>query len=392
MTEGRNESSPGLGTRAVHGGQRPEPTTGAVMPPVFQTSTYVQPRLGAPHRGPRGEEYDYSRAANPTREALEANVASLETGRHAIAFASGMAAIEAVLKTLSAGDHVVTEENTYGGTHRLFSRVLARLGLEFSYVDTRDPDRVREALLPETALLFVETPTNPLMRLCDLEAMAEIAREADVPLCVDNTFATPVLQRPLERGADLVVHSTTKYLNGHSDMIGGIVVVNDDELAERIRFVRLSTGAVPGPMDAWLCLRGAKTLDVRMARHETNARAVARLLDEHPKVERVHYPGLESHPQHDLASRQMDGFGGMLSVDLGSEERARALVEGTEVFALAESLGGVESLIGVPSLMTHASVPPEERRAMGITDGLVRLSVGIEDEADLLDDLEGALR
>lgn len=387
MTSGEHQ----FGTRAIHAGQSPEPVTGAIMPPVFQTSTYVHPALGEPRSGPQGV-YDYSRATNPTREALEAQVASLESGRHGVSFSSGMAAIEAVLKTLSAGDHVVSEANTYGGTYRLFTRVLSRLGIEFSFVDTREPDAVRDAVRPDTRLLFVETPTNPLMRLCDLEAMADIAGSVDALLCVDNTFASPYNQRPLEHGAHLVVHSTTKYLNGHSDLVGGIVVASDDDLAEDIRFVRLSTGAIPGPMDAWLCLRGAKTLHLRMERHNINGLAVARYLEGHPSVEAVHHPGLESHPQRELAARQMSGFGGMVSADLGSDERARTLVEGTRIFALAESLGGIESLISVPSLMTHASVPEEERVKMGITDGLVRLSVGVEDTEDLLADLDQALR
>ena len=383
-------SDPRFATRAIHAGQQPEPVTGAIMPPIFQTSTYVQPELGKPKSGPQGV-YDYSRATNPTREALEANVASLESGSHGISFASGMAAIETVAQLLSAGDHVVCEENVYGGTQRLFRKVLARMGIDFTFVDTRDPDAVRDAVRDETRLLHVETPTNPLMRLCDLDAMADVARDADALLCVDNTFASPYNQRPLERGAHIVVHSTTKYLNGHSDVIGGIAVVDDDDLADELRFLRLSTGGVPGPMDAWLCLRGAKTLHVRMERHNANALAVARWLEGQEVVERVHYPGLESHPQHTLARGQMDGFGGMVSADLGTGERARALVEGTRIFALAESLGGIESLISVPSLMTHASVPEEERRELGITDGLVRLSVGIEDEADLVEDLERAL-
>ncbi len=379
-----------FGTRAIHAGQEPDPTTGAIMPPIYQTSTYVQPALGEPRTGPRGA-YDYARVSNPTREALEANVASLEGGAHGIAFSSGLMAIETVVMRLSEGDHVLSEENTYGGTHRMFTRVLARMGIDFSFVDTRDPDAVRDAVRPETKLLHVETPTNPLMRMCDLEAMAEIASDAGALLCVDNTFASPYNQRPLEKGADIVVHSTTKYLNGHSDIIGGIVVTSDDEVADDVLFIRKSSGGVPGPMDCWLCLRGTKTLHVRMDRHNANGMAVARFLEGHPAVEAVHYPGLESHPQHDLAKRQMSGYSGMLAADLGTVEKARALVERTDVFALAESLGGVESLVSIPSLMTHASVPKERREAMGITDGLVRFSVGIEDEADLLEDLERAL-
>jgi cystathionine beta-lyase/cystathionine gamma-synthase len=318
-------------------------------------------------------------------------LAVLEGGRHAFAFASGLAAIEAVIKTLSAGDHVVSEENTYGGTTRLFTRVFARLGLEFTFVDTRDPDAVRDAFRSNTRLLLVEPPTNPLMRICDLRLMAEVAHQRGALLVVDNTFATPFNQRPFEFGADVVVHSTTKYLNGHSDVLGGALVVNDDALADRIRFVRMATGSVPGPLDAWLVLRGMKTLHLRMRSHNENGLAVARFLETHHRVQRAHYPGLESHPEHALALRQMSGFSGMVAVDLESGARAKAFVERTRLFALAESLGGVESLVGVPAVMTHASVPPERRAAMGITDGLVRLSVGIEDSADLLEDLERAL-
>ena len=372
-------------TRAIHAGQEPDPTTGAIMPPIYQTSTYRQPELGR-HLG-----YEYARVQNPTREALEGNLAGLEGGRHGIAFASGLSAIEAVIKTLDAGDHVVSEENTYGGTNRMFTRVLARLGIQFTFVDSRDPDQVRDAMRPETRLVHVETPTNPMMRLCDLEALAEIAHEGDAHLMVDNTFSTPFNQRPLELGADIVVHSTTKYLNGHSDVIGGALVLDDDDLAEEILFVRKSTGAVPGPMDAWLVLRGTKTLHLRMQAHNANGLAVARFLESHERTKAVHYPGLPSHPQHELAMRQMSGFTGMVSVELGDGDRARRFVEGTRLFALAESLGGVESLIGVPALMTHASVPPDRRAAMGVTDGLVRLSVGIEGIDDLLADLEAAL-
>jgi len=376
-----------FGTLAVHAGQSPEPTTGAIMPPIFQTSTYVQPQVAEPLQG----RYDYARVANPTREALEANVAGLEGGRHGIAFASGLAAIESVVKRLSSGDHVVSEENVYGGTTRMFTRVLAKLGIEFTFVDTRDPEAIERAIRPSTRLVHVETPTNPMMRLCDLRAAADVAHAAGALLMVDNTFASPYNQRPLELGADVVVHSTTKYLNGHSDIIGGMVVADDDELAEEIRFVRKSTGAVPGPMDAWLCLRGTKTLHLRMRAHNENADAVARFLEGHSKVDGVHYPGLTSHPQHALAVRQMSGFSGMVSVELGSLARARAFAEGTRIFQLAESLGGVESLVSVPALMTHASVPEERRREMGLNDGLVRLSVGIEDIDDLLEDLESAL-
>ena len=374
-------------TRAVHAGQSPEPTTGAIMPPIFQTSTYVQPAIAEP----LGGIYDYARVANPTREALERNLAALENGAHGIAFSSGLAAIEAVVKRLSAGDHIVSEENTYGGTTRMFTRVLAKLGLDFTFVDTRDSDAVAAAMRPETRLVHVETPTNPMMRLCDIRAVADIAHDGGALLMVDNTFATPFNQRPLELGADVAVHSTTKYLNGHSDIIGGAAIVRDDELAEEIRFVRKSSGAVPGPMDAWLCLRGTKTLHLRMAAHNANGLAVAKHLEAHPAVDRVLYPGLPSHPQHELATRQMTGFTGMVSVDVGTLERARALVEHTRIFQLAESLGGVESLISVPSLMTHASVPAAMRERAGVTDGLVRLSVGIEDVDDLIADLDRAL-
>jgi cystathionine beta-lyase/cystathionine gamma-synthase len=376
-----------FGTLAVHAGQSPEPTTGAIMPPIFQTSTYVQPAVAEPKEG----RYDYARVANPTREALEANLAGLEGGRHGVAFASGLAAIESVVKRLSAGDHVVSEENVYGGTTRMFTRVLSKLGIEFTFVDGRDADSLRAAIRPSTKIVHVETPTNPMMRLCDLRAAADAAHQAGAILMVDNTFATPFNQRPLELGADVVVHSSTKYLNGHSDIIGGVVVVNDDALAEEIRFVRKSSGAVPGPMDAWLCLRGTKTLALRMRAHNENAAAVAAFLDGHKKVDRVLYPGLASHPQHELARKQMTGFSGMVSVDVGTLARAKALAENTEIFQLAESLGGVESLISVPALMTHASVPEARRLQMGITDGLVRLSVGIEDRDDLLEDLERAL-
>lgn len=381
-----SEGQLGFGTRAVHAGQTPDPTTGAIMPPVYQTSTYVQDALGEPRAG-----YEYARVQNPTREAMEANIAALEGGRHGAAFASGLAAIEAVIKRLSAGDHVVSEENLYGGTHRMFTHVFERLGISFTFVDTADPDQVRDALRPETRLVYIETPTNPMMRVADIAAIAAIAHDAGVILAVDNTFASPYNQRPLELGADVVLHSSTKYLNGHSDVIGGIAVTNDDGIAADLHFMQKATGGVPGPWDAWLVLRGTKTLHLRMEAHNRNGQTVAQYLEQHPAVERVYYPGLPSHPQHELARRQMRGFTGMVSMELGSMERARRVVERTRVFALAESLGGVESLIGHPALMTHASVPAERRKAMGVTDGLVRLSVGIEDVEDLIADLEQAL-
>ena len=375
-------------TLAVHAGQKPEATTGAIMPPIFQTSTYVQPAIAEP----LGGIYDYARVANPTREALERNFAALESGTHGIAFASGLAAIESVIKRLSSGDHVVTEENTYGGTTRMFSRVLEKLGIEFTFVDSRDPENVAAAMTPRTKVVHIETPTNPMMRIADIAAIADVAHAGGAILMVDNTFASPFNQRPLELGADVTVHSTTKYLNGHSDIIGGILAVKDEALAEEIAFVRKSTGAVPGPMDAWLCLRGIKTLHLRMKAHNANGQAVADWLTSHPKIDRVFYPGHASHEQHDLAKKQMSGFTGMVSVDVGTLDRARALVEHTKLFQLAESLGGVESLISVPSLMTHASVPPERRARMGVTDGLVRLSCGVEHVDDLIADLDQALR
>ncbi|MCH2468793.1 MAG: PLP-dependent aspartate aminotransferase family protein [Gemmatimonadetes bacterium] len=386
MSEGSLEGLR-FGTLAVHAGVSPEPTTGAIMTPIFQTSTYVQPAVGEPLQG----SYDYGRTANPTREALEASIAALENGSRGIAFSSGLAAIEAIVKRLSAGDHVVSEENTYGGTTRMFNHVLSRFGIEFSYVDTRDSGAIAQALRPNTKLVHVETPTNPMMRLCDLREAADLAHDAGALLSVDNTFASPYNQRPLEIGADFVVHSSTKYINGHSDVIGGLVAVREEELAEELFFIRKSSGAVPGPMDCWLTLRGIKTLHLRILRHNENGLAVARYLEDHPAVDRVLYPGLESHPQHELAIRQMTGFTGMVSVDVGTLERAKTMTEQLRVFALAESLGGVESLISVPALMTHASVPQDRREAMGITPGLVRLSLGIEDQADLLEDLERVL-
>jgi cystathionine beta-lyase/cystathionine gamma-synthase len=372
-------------TRAVHAGSIPDPLAGAVMTPIYQTSTYVQDALGR-HKG-----YEYARTQNPTRQALERNVAALEGGRHGFAFGSGLAALDAVLNLLSSGDHVVCGEGVYGGTHRQMTQVWARHGLQFSFVDTSDPARTAAAVSPATKVVFVETPTNPLMRLCDLAAAAEIAHRSSALLVVDNTFATPFFQRPIEFGADIVLHSTTKYLNGHSDMVGGMLVVARDDVAERIAFLQNAVGAVPGPFDCWLALRGTKTLALRMRQHDANGRRIAQWLAGHPRVQKVHYPGLPSHPEHALASRQMSGFGGMVSLDLGGLEPARRFVERTRLFALAESLGGVESLVGHPASMTHASVPRAMREAMGLTDGLVRLSVGIEDVEDLISDLEQAL-
>ena len=372
-------------TRCVHAGQSPEPLTGAITTPLFQTSTYVQHGLGK-HTG-----YEYARVQNPTREATEANIADLEAGGHGIAFSSGMAAIECLVKTVAAGGHIVSEENTYGGTTRMFTQVLDRLGIDVTLVDCRSAAAVRDAMRPETGLIHLETPSNPLMRITDIGAVAKIARDHDAVLCVDNTFASPYNQQPLALGADVVVHSTTKYLNGHSDVLGGILVLDDDPMAEEIRFVRKSTGPVPGPMDSWLTLRGTKTLHVRMERHNENGMRIAEFLEADPMVRTVHYPGLASHPQHDLAGSQMTGFSGMLSAEL-EESDAKRLAERTRIFRLAESLGGVESMICVPSFMTHASVPEESRLRMGITNGLVRLSAGIEDWRDLVEDLDRALR
>ena len=371
-------------TRAIHAGQRPDPTTGAIMPPIYQTSTYVQDGLGR-HKG-----YEYARTANPTREALERNVAALEGGRHGFAWASGLAATDAALKLLDAGDHVISGENLYGGTHRLMEQVFRRLGLTFTYVDTRDPDRVAAAVTDRTRMVFIETPTNPMMRLTDLAAVGTITQDRGLLLIVDNTFATPVFQNPLAFGADLVLHSTTKYLNGHSDMVGGMLVTDRDDLAERLAFLQNAAGAIPGPLDCWLALRGTKTLALRMRQHDRSGRLLAEWLERHPAVRTVYYPGLPSHPQHELACRQMKGFGGMISLELGSFEMARAVAEGTELFALAESLGGVESLIGHPVTMTHASVPEDMRKAFGLSMGLIRLSVGVEDPDDLMADLERA--
>ena len=385
MAERREERRLGFATRAIHAGQEPDPVTGAVMPPIYQTSTYVQSAVGE-HKG-----YEYARTHNKTRAALEACVASLEGVEHGVAFASGTAAIHAVMTLLQGGDQVVAGENLYGGTHRLFDQVLRRFGLTFRYVDARDEGEVAGALEEQTRMLYVETPSNPLMRLTDLTAMGRLAREAGCLFVVDNTFMTPYLQQPFKHGADLVVHSTTKFLNGHSDMVGGIVLARDAELAGRLRFLQNSVGAVPGPLDCWLALRGLKTLPIRMDRTEATARRLAAFLAGHPNVEAVHYPGLPDHPQRALAERQMRGFGGIISLELVDGAVARRFLKSLEVFQLAESLGGVESLCSHPGEMTHAAVPVAERERMGLPDRLVRLSVGIEDADDLEDDLGRAL-
>jgi len=374
-----------LGTRAVHAGIAPDPLAGAVTPPIYQTSTYVQDGLGR-HKG-----YEYARTRNPTREMLERSVAALEGGRHGFAFGSGLAALDAVMKLLSAGDHVVCGENVYGGTHRQMTHIWARLGLRFTFVDPSDIAAIAAAVTPATKMIYAETPTNPMMRLCDLTAAGAIARGAQALCVVDNTFATPCFQRPLELGADIVLHSTTKYLNGHSDMVGGMLVTPRDDLAERLAFIQNSSGAVPGPFDCWLALRGIRTLPLRMRQHDASGRRIAGWLAQHARVPGVYYPGLPSHPQHELACRQMTGFGGMISIELGDPAYARRVAERTRIFALGESLGGVESLIGHPATMTHASVPVAMRQAMGLTDSLLRLSVGIEDPDDLIADLEQAL-
>jgi cystathionine beta-lyase/cystathionine gamma-synthase len=373
-------------TQCIHAGQEPDPSTGAIITPIFQTSTYVQDALGE-HKG-----FEYARTHNPTRSALEGNLAALERGTAGFAFASGMAAIDAVLSRLSTGDHVICTANVYGGTFRLFERVRRRTGVTFSYADTADLNATRGAFTPTTRLVFVETPTNPVMRLTDLEAVAALAHEHGAKLVVDNTFASPALQRPLDAGADLVLHSTTKYLNGHSDSIGGAVIAKHDDDIEWLKFVQNAAGAILSPFDSWLVLRGTKTLALRMAQHSANGLALATHLEAHPRVRRVHYPGLTSHAQHALATRQMpSGFGGMLSFELGSFEEARTALNRFRLFALAESLGGVESLVGHPATMTHASVPAERRAAIGISDALIRLSVGIEDVDDLIADVQQAL-
>jgi cystathionine beta-lyase/cystathionine gamma-synthase len=381
----RKDLESSFGTRAVHAGQRPDETTGAIMSPIYQTSTYVQDGLGR-HKG-----FEYARTRNPTRDALERNVAALEGAEHGFAFASGLAATDAVLKLLSAGDHVICGENVYGGTHRIMTQVFERLGLRFTFVDTRDVSSVEAALTAATRMIFVETPTNPMMHLTDLAAVGALATDRSLLLVVDNTFATPILQQPIVFGAEIVVHSTTKYLNGHSDMVGGMVLTTRDDVADQLGFLQNAVGAVPGPMDCWLALRGTKTLQLRMARHDASGRRIAQWLSQRSDIHRVYYPGLPDHPQHELACRQMHGFGGMISLELGSPARARAMVEQTRIFALAESLGGVESLIGHPASMTHASVPQAMREGMGLTDGLVRLSAGIEDADDLIADLDQAL-
>ncbi len=383
MSDDKNH---GFGTRAIHAGQEPDPTTGAVMTPIYMTSTYVQEAPGK-HKG-----FEYTRTQNPTRFALQDCLASLEGGNHGLVFASGLAATSTIIQLLNAGDHVVAGDDLYGGTFRVFDKVFRRLGIEFSFVDpVGGGEAVKAALRPNTKLVWVETPTNPMLKLCDIAEVAGVCKANDVLLAVDNTFMTPFNQRPLDLGADIVCHSLTKYLNGHSDVVGGAVIVNDRDLYDRLAFLQNAVGACTSPMDSFMVLRGLKTLHVRMERHEQNARALAEWLQGHNQVDRVIYPGLPSHPQHDLAKRQQTGFGGMISFDLKADlAGASRFLSACKLFALAESLGGVESLIEHPAIMTHASVPPETRQKLGINDGFIRLSVGIEDLDDLRGDLERA--
>lgn len=373
-------------TLAVHAGYEPDPIHGGVMPAISLSTTFAQPEPGKP------KTFDYSRSGNPTRAALEACLASLEGGARGFAFASGCAAATTLLHTLGPGDHVVSGDDVYGGTYRLFERVMRPLGIRASFVDLSDPSALEAELRPETKLVWLETPTNPMLKLADIQALSGIARARGIPLVVDNTFASPVLQRPLELGANVVLHSTTKYLNGHSDVVGGALITSDVQLAERLAFLQNAIGAVPSPLDCYLVLRGIRTLAVRLERHVQSAGELARRLARHPRVARVHYPGLSQHPQHDLCLRQMRGAGGIISLELaGGLEHARRFLQALRLFALAESLGGVESLAEHPALMTHASLPPEARAKLGIGDTLVRLSVGLEHVDDLWQDLEQAL-
>ncbi|PCI37276.1 MAG: cystathionine gamma-synthase [Elusimicrobia bacterium] len=376
----------GPATRAIHSGQEPDPATGAIMTPVYLTSTYVQ-------EGPDDHKgFDYARTIHPTRLALERNLAGMENGKYGLCFASGSAASSAVIQTLSQGDHVVSCNDLYGGTYRMFTKVYTRFGISFSFVNATDIGEVDKAITDKTKLLWIETPSNPMLQIIDIRALAKLAQERGIKLCVDNTFATPFLQQPLEMGADIVVHSTTKYLGGHSDVVGGAVVTNDAETYEQVKFLQNGVGAVPGPLDCFLVLRGTKTLPIRMERHCSNALQIARKLLEHPEIERVHYPGLPTHPQYDLAKAQMRLAGGMISFELkGDLDRAIRFMKSMKIFSLAESLGGVESLVGHPATMTHASIPREERIKAGLADGLIRLSVGIEDEKDLMADIEQAI-
>ncbi len=375
----------GFSTDAIHAGQVPDPTTGAVIVPIYQTSTYAQEELGV------SKGFDYGRTINPTRLALEANIAALEKGKYGFAFSSGMAAITNIAMLLNAGDHVICSSMVYGGTFRFFDKIMKRFGLEFSWVDTSDLENIRKAIKPNTKMVYAETPTNPMLTLTDLAGVTEIAKKHKIISVVDNTFMSPYFQTPLEFGIDIVIHSTTKYINGHSDVIGGVLVTSDEGIREKIKFLQNSIGAVPAPFDCWLVLRSTKTLALRMRQHDENARRMADFLSKHPKVNKVYYPGLTSHPQHALAQKQMRGFGGMISIELGSLDAGKNMLRNVKIFALAESLGGVESLICHPASMTHASIPSEDRIKQGLTDGLVRLSVGCEDSEDLIADIRSAL-
>jgi cystathionine beta-lyase/cystathionine gamma-synthase len=373
-------------TICIHAGQEPDPATGAIITPIYQTSTYVQDGLGQPHAG-----FEYGRTQNPTRMALERNIAAIEAGTAAFAFASGMAAIDALLTRLESGDHVLVSDNTYGGTFRLFEKVRRKFGLDFTYVDTSKPELIEPAIKPNTKYLFIETPTNPMLHITDIQCASSLAHKHNVRVIVDNTFASPYIQRPLTLGADIVMHSTTKFLNGHSDSVGGIVILKHQDDVDWMKFVQNAAGAILGPMDSWLILRGTKTMTIRMERTNENAQVIAEYLEAHPKVKRAIYPGLKSHPHYNLARKQMKGFGGLISFDVGSLDAAKIVLERLRLMALAESLGGVETLISHPAIMTHASVPKDRREMLGITDGLIRISVGIEDVEDLQADLDQAL-
>jgi len=376
----------GFSTKAIHAGQKADETTGAVITPLYLTSTYQQIELGK-HKG-----YEYGRTHNLTRKALEDNIAALENGKYGIAFASGLAAIQALMGLVKSGDHVIVSDNVYGGTYRLFETIFRDYGIDFSWVDMREIDNIKNEIKPNTKIVYVESPTNPMLNLTDITAVAELCKENGLKSIVDNTFMSPYFQRPLDLGADIVVHSSTKYLNGHSDIIGGIVITNDEAVFERIKYIQNAAGAVPSPFDCWLTLRATKTLAIRMKQHNENAIKIAEYLSESDFVEKVYYPGLPSHPQHELAKKQMSGFGGIVSVDFGNMERTEKFLKSCKVFTLAESLGGVESLLCHPATMTHAAVPKEDRLKMGLTDTLVRLSVGIEDVEDLIADIEQAAK
>ena len=373
-------------TRVVRAGITPDPTTGSIVPPLYQTATYVLEEVG------KDKGFDYTRASNPTRQTLEEQLAAIEGGKHGVCYASGMSAVDSCLKLLTAGDHVVCSDDVYGGVSRHFNNILTKYNLSFTYVDSTNPEKVREAIRPQTKMLWIETPTNPLLKVTDLAAMSGLAKQHDLLFCVDSTFATPVFLRPLEFGADVVVHSTTKYLSGHNQLIGGILITNRDDIFESMKFVQKTIGAVPSPFDCWLTMLGVKTLHLRMERHASNAQKVAEFLEAHAKVERVTYPGLPSHPQHEIAKTQMDGFSGIISFELvGGIAAGTIVMNSVRLCALAESLGAVETMITHPATMTHADVPEEERHARGLTDGLVRISVGIEDPDDIIADLERAL-